>query len=127
MTDLPPVFKDLPRADQIALFESILDGVRVELFSPLTEMWVEKESSGFNDNFHYRIASTKPSIDWSHVSDEYKWLSTGENGNSYLTTFKPRTLESIWIGGRSYIKATGFASFKPGACDWRDSLVGRPV
>ena len=72
--------------------------------------------------------STKPSIDWSHVKDKYKWLSVNANGSADVYEYEPK------VGGGGYWcnpkggsnKVNGLASYVPGTCDWRDSLVKRP-
>lgn len=71
---------------------------------------------------------TKPSIDWSHVAPEYKWLARDGSGEGFLFTCKPRVVNSWrWSGCDGKLsRASAFASYTSGTCDWRDSLVGRP-
>ncbi|XZG69281.1 hypothetical protein ACTSKR_11515 [Chitinibacteraceae bacterium HSL-7] len=88
--------------------------------------WVIIDDPRFQPEFNYRKALTKPSIDWSHVAPEWKWLATHKNGDSYLHNTEPRIDGSAWAGTHFCISAKNFASFKPGTCDWRDSLVMRP-
>ena len=71
-------------------------------------------------------AVTKPSIDWSHVNENFKWLAMDADGESYLYTDKPQQGEQQWIGRPRLAAATHFASFTPGTCNWRDALVERP-
>lgn len=68
---------------------------------------------------------TKPSIDWSHVAPEYKWLAMIRTGEGFLFTCKPRITNSWQWGGcdGKLGRACAFASYRPGTCDWRDSLV----
>lgn len=79
----------------------------------------------------YRVKSqplTKPSIDWSHVAPEFKWLARDQNGSGYIYRYAPEIREKFWtyrIGG--CLSAKFFASYRPGTCDWRDSLVERPA
>ena len=71
---------------------------------------------------------TKPSIDWSHVHEDYNWLATDKDGATSLFTDKPKVdtdLGEFWFGGFS-CHVTPFTSFREGACDWADSLVQRP-
>lgn len=73
-------------------------------------------------------ATVKPSIDWSHVKAEYKWLSDDESGSAFVFENMP------FIDGRNYwqpsdgacFKVDGLASYVRGTCDWKDSLVKRP-
>ena len=71
---------------------------------------------------------TKPSIDWSHVSPEYNYLAQDSNGQGYLCGKKPQRMDYAWdMGPSPYIRATTFTSYEPGGCDWKDSLVKRPI
>ena len=76
------------------------------------------------------IQKTKPSIDWSHVSPEYKWLARDEDGLSYLYIEKPECGKSMWkimtMVTKDCIEIKGYKSYKSGTCDWKDSLVERP-
>ena len=71
-------------------------------------------------------AVTKPSIDWSHVSENFQYLAMDEDGEFYLYTDKPTQASQQWVTNLTYTPATHFASFVPGTCDWKDSLVERP-
>jgi hypothetical protein len=71
--------------------------------------------------------TTKPSIDWSHVAPEYKWLARDKCGDAYLYLSEPELCQTVWISGGEHTQiARVFASYTPGTCDWRDSLVERP-
>ena len=72
-------------------------------------------------------AVTKPSIDWSHVSEDFQYLATDEDGSHHLFAEKPEPIVLEWAADALYIHAEHFASFTPGTCDWQDSLVKRPV
>lgn len=69
---------------------------------------------------------TKPSIDWSHVAPEYKWLARDESGDAYVYSGQPCAHDGIWKYVGKYRMADPFASYTPGTCDWKDSLVERP-
>ena len=71
-------------------------------------------------------AVTKPSIDWSHVSENFQYLAMDERGLHHLFVEKPERISAEWITHALYIYADHFASFIPGTCDWKDSLVKRP-
>ena len=70
---------------------------------------------------------TKPSINWEHVRGEYKFLAQDGDGNAWLYCTEPGIGEDHWFtvsGGCA--KAHSYASFTPGTCNWKDSLVIRP-
>ena len=71
---------------------------------------------------------TKPSIDWSHVKEDYKWLSVNANGSANVYENEPKVgVCGYWYnpkGGSD--KVNVLASYVPGTCDWNDSLVKRP-
>ena len=69
---------------------------------------------------------TKPSIDWSHVSENFQYLAMDGRGLHHLFVEKPERISAEWITHAPYIYADHFASFIPGTCDWEDSLVKRP-
>ena len=71
-------------------------------------------------------AVTKPSIDWSHVNENFKWLAMDADGTFYIYTDKPLQGNRHWTTNLTCTPAVRFASFTPGTCDWRDSLVKRP-
>ena len=74
-------------------------------------------------------SATKPSIDWSHVKDKYKWLSVNANGSADVYEDEPKVGEcGYWYNPKECgYKVNGLASYVPGTCDWKDSLVERPV
>lgn len=71
-------------------------------------------------------ATTKPSIDWSHVSSEYNYLVQDSDDEGYLCGREPSRHTSAWGIDDPCISATTFTSYVPGTCDWKDSLVKRP-
>ena len=71
-------------------------------------------------------AVTKPSIDWSHVSEDFQWLAMDESGLHHLFAEGPEPIAVAWTTHALYIYAEHFASFSAGTCHWRDSLVKRP-
>lgn len=71
-------------------------------------------------------ATVKPWINWSHVSERFRYLAMDEGGRCWLWESEPAPFGREWSGGGKATKAESFASFTPGTCDWRDSLVKRP-
>ena len=71
-------------------------------------------------------ATTKPSIDWDHVSENFQYLAMDSGGLHHLFAEKPDPIAVEWTTHALYIYAEHFASFSAGTCHWRDSLVKRP-
>ena len=70
----------------------------------------------------------RPSINWEHVGEKFKWLATNMDGDPWLYEYKPTSgVGDFWLPskGESF-KVSGLASYVPGTCDWKDSLVKRP-
>jgi hypothetical protein len=97
-----------------------------------TTGWFETQKSPNHfATFVYRVKPqplTKPTIDWSHVAPEYKWLARDFNGGGFLYEVKPERGHdfAIWSAYCGFASTKGFASYQPGTCDWNDSLVERP-
>ena len=73
-------------------------------------------------------AITKPSIDWTQIKDEYKWLAVDVNNCAYVYENEPN-IDGIahWCSsGTTYFHVNGLVSYSRGTCDWEDSLVKRP-
>ena len=71
-------------------------------------------------------AVTKPTIDWSHVSEDFQYLAMDSGGLHHLYAEKPERSLMEWATCALYIYAEHFTSFSAGTCHWRDSLVKRP-
>ena len=87
------------------------------------------DNPSWSDAETYHIVYSKPSIDWSHVNKEYKWLAVDEDGKACVTVLEPREKKCFWVAedpNSSAIPAEYFASFKRGTCDWEDSKIRRP-
>ena len=71
---------------------------------------------------------TKPTIDWEHVHSTYNYLAADETGNAWLYSKEPTIdVDGYWDVKLGEIAlADTHASFSPGTCDWKDSLVARP-
>jgi hypothetical protein len=74
----------------------------------------------------YRIKQTKPSINWDHLNPECICLARDANGRGYFYSEIPEQGATSWILGAPECGVVGFASYDPGTCDWKDSLVIRP-
>ena len=71
-------------------------------------------------------ATVKPSVEWSHVNAHFKYLAMDADGTFHIYTDKPLQGNQQWTTNLQCTPAIHFASFVPGTCDWRDSLVKRP-
>lgn len=71
---------------------------------------------------------TKPTINWDHVHSKFKYLAQDADGSAWLYAEKPQinhsSHRSAVLGGHA--KAESHATYDPGTCDWKDSLVKRP-
>ena len=72
--------------------------------------------------------ATKPSIDWSLVKEEYKWLSVDKDGSAYVSVNEPfRDGANYWHSPKGdFSKVNWLVSYSRGTCDWKDSVVKRP-
>ena len=82
--------------------------------------------------FTYPIEITKavikPSIDWTQIKDEYKWLAVDVNNCAYVYENEPN-IDGIayWsTSSATYFCVNGLVSYSRGTCDWKESLVKRP-
>ena len=118
--------------EKISVMQAALEGKEIEL------LVLDLKRDGWSDvtgepyfnwyDFDYRVKElTKPSIDWKSVHQKFKWLARDSNGSAFLFPNKPKMCEYCWIlrGDVSHA-AEPFASYVPGNCDWKDSLVERP-
>jgi hypothetical protein len=72
-------------------------------------------------------AIKKPSINWEHVRDEYKFLAQDVTGSAWLYIEEPALDDGPWGAARcEFASADSHVSYTPGTCDWKDSLVARP-
>lgn len=115
-------------AQKIAIMQAFAEGKLVEClgFDGAWSAYPKGQEPVWNwDDFDYRVAETKPSINWDHVSKDYNYLAEDGDGTGYLYAFKPVNDSAQWFSTASSYAAS-FASFKHGTCDWKDSLVVRP-
>ena len=72
------------------------------------------------------MSGTKPSINWDHVAPEYVAMATNGYRKTLLFCGVPEKVGESWLSEYGSEVVRPFASFVPGTCDWRDSLVIRP-
>ena len=111
--------------------------VKVRFESGEVESYTSKGnlfSRGNRALFHHPVKivqdeiTSKPSINWSHVKGEYKWLSVDKDGSAFVYENEPEHGESnYWYSQEGiHYEVSGLASYTPGTCDWKESLVKRP-
>lgn len=125
-------FGSWPRPAQVALFEAWLDGARIEMRNSCLQNWSLTGGMRWLASSYYRLApipipKAKPSIDWSQVASGFKYLARDQDGRVWLYAARPVRMEHKWL---SYAvlpaaRAEAFASYRPGDCDWKDSLIER--
>lgn len=103
------------------------DSLEIEVRIQDSDDWAVICGPSWGGACEYRIKPTKPSIDWSHIADEYKWLAVDECGHVYVYDTEPFVFDDYWkIKDGLAERCTILKSFKAGTCDWKDSLVKRP-
>lgn len=93
------------------------------------EGWKEIAKSCWWKTSVYRVKPqppTKDSIDWSHVDDGIVAIARDECGSTLCYSNVPSDMDCEWDGEVVITRASVFASYRPGTCDWRDSLIIRP-
>ena len=111
----------------VKVVQAHIEGKPIEVYGSRGG-WIKILYPSWNfDDCVYRVALTKPSVDWSHVDKRFNYLATDSNGTSYFFMNKPIQRSSWWgVQDGECLSADAFASFTPGTCDWTDSLVERP-
>lgn len=117
--------------EKIKVMQHYLDGGMVISFNQIFQQDEDGELSWNWCDLDYDIyeePKTKPSIDWSHVNKDYKYMATDEDGDTHLYNKKPYIEDyGVWNVSSGFCKsAEAFVSFVPGTCNWKDSLVERP-
>lgn len=120
-------WKYMTEDKMIELIKAQHSGVKIETRRYSWSTWSTKNDFGFNDDMQYRIAVEKPSINWDHVSPEFNWLARDKSGTCFFYKIKPTIAnDCVWsTDNDQYTHVGPFASFTPGTCDWKESLIGR--
>ena len=102
------------------------EGHKIEVYVHAYQEWQPVLLPAWNPDTLYRLAPIKPSIDWDHVNPEYIALAVDDDGQAFLYTEVPHSLDTIWGCTTVPIRASVVVSFDPGNCHWKDSLITRP-
>lgn len=116
------MFEQLTKEEKLNLFEAWIDGKTIEVSNGNDNYVTAKPNWDYY--LYYRIKETKPSINWDQVSKEYNYLFKGAMGSYLLTAHAPIKDHRDWAW-LAPARADSHISFKPGTCDWKDSLVRR--
>ncbi len=125
-------FKDLTAEERSKLVEFMVHHTSLEVWDDHQKLWCQPMVPVVSMHGIYRIPKTKPSVDWSHLSSEFKYLTRDEAGCGYVYTDRPDWREGMWVWPQATAKGFGrridniLASYKPGNCLSRESLVVRP-
>ena len=115
--------------EMIAVMQAYVDGKQIEARTKGTNWKAWPSPNWAWESCEYRIATIPDSINWDHVSPEWKYMARDGNGSAFLYNEKPRIREvnSDWgISEGTCIDAEAFSSLIKGTGDWKDSLVKRP-
>lgn len=127
-------FGEVPLKFQCLAFALSQQGYPVMYWHGEEHGWRATPTPLWGPKMRYRIAAKPeeimpPSIDWSHVAPEYRWLAQCENGSAYLSEGEPRIHHAAgvgWVFPGPCAFAAYFASFKLGKGDWTKLIVQRP-
>lgn len=120
------------------LFQALLDGHDIEHWNGNLGEWTPSivglhfDSRNLDKDIVYngkfRIKPTKPSINWDHVSKELNYLAVDRDGGAFLFKNRPSIDGDGWLDSNIvFVYAKWYSSFKAGNCDWKESLVKRPL
>jgi len=123
-------FIDLNSDDRSEIFHCWMkSGATLDCYNASLKKWVKaRDDEALYKGVIYRTAQPKPLIDFFHLAPEYNFIAEDANGCAHAFTSRPRPLCGKWeleSLGDSILQISHFASYVPGTCDWRDSLVVR--
>ena len=127
-------FGELTRDEKLELMAAWVDGKTIETSkAPDITGWCSPFGCLWSCNIYHRIKPDTPdTINWSHVSPEYKWMARDKNGRAHLFIRQPDLDEytNEWAEATedfTWVYCNVFVSYKQGTVDWKGSLVERPV
>jgi hypothetical protein len=115
------VMKLLTEEQRAAIYQDATDwgvGVPTVIVSILRDAYAAPESE--------KEPTEKPSMNWYQVPTGFNAMATDQGGLTWIHEDTPTLGSSVWWDGGLQRLASVFSSFKPGTCDWKDSLVLRP-
>lgn len=118
-------FGELSNEEKKALLCAWVDGARIEI-SQGCDTWERIVNPSWFHDRAYRIAPVMPSIGWSHVAPEFKWLAQDRDGSAWIFELQPHTHGIHWHATSNYIDAQGFDTYQRSTVSWDQSLVARP-
>jgi hypothetical protein len=119
-------FEELTRKEQLELFEAYLDDKVIEVI--YNYAWEVIKVPLWYKKSYYRVALSKPNINWLCFKEDYKWLYKDENNHLWLSVNKPVVQYEGWnCLGNTEVLPVCLLNLEKGSCYWRDSLVERPL
>lgn len=124
-------FGKLDHCDKMNLFAAWLNGVEIES-SKSSLNWGYDQIPYWSNTFYYRtkpVKLTKPTVNWNPIHIDYNWIATDKNNKTYLYVKEPRRHDTSFNYSHNEnfpMYAGGLASYRPGTCNWEDSLSCRP-
>lgn len=127
LTDNKTPYAFLSSAEKAALELAEDAGETIMCYNFLNDLWQPKHVPQFDNSRVYRTVKQliKPSICWAHVADEYRFLTSLQDGMGYLHRHEPEFSCGVWISGMS-VSCDAFVSFRPGNGSNLENIVERP-
>jgi len=127
MTDLTKIKKPLGMLKKKTRTALIAHNGPIDLYGPLG--WAVDRTPIWTPWRTYRAApTTKPSVDWSALDEKWRFIAVDGDDWAYAHAERPNIYDKQWVvPGGDCFRIDGFlSSYRPGTCDWRDSLIERP-
>jgi hypothetical protein len=122
----PKELKDMTWEEAETIYRAFHENVPLEFSTGVEWFSREKPRAFFDFGYRYRIKQTKPSINWDHLKPWIIAIARDEDGQCTGFESMPKISSSYsWIAEGDYYDMKTLASFDPGTCDWKDSLVIR--
>lgn len=124
----PKALKDMTWEEAEPIYRAFHEGNVLEQVCDINGWKKPQFTEVLHRDRTYRIKPTKPSINWDHVNKEWNYLCVCPVSGGVLFKSRPEIgTGNYWVPEDGFdLSADNFASFDPGTCDWKDSLVIRP-
>ena len=121
--------KDMSDCEVATIVRALGDNVTVvEFYALRSEQWVRLRYDNLKPSLCYRLAPTKPSVNWDHIGFEFNHIARDSNKTWWVHKTDPTIDDNdYWADGNTPMsfRPELFASFKPGNCNWKDSKISR--
>lgn len=127
-------------AEKISIMQAALNGRPIEYKSRSYPKWCKSnDPTGLHwdwSSLDYRVAPTKTqdTMDWSQVSDDYKFGARDPDGKAFLYTERPTKGKNEWVpanNSKSFMitdmdGTPRLKGYIKGTTPWDESLIERP-